>query len=161
MKTTDICDEHEHQVNVAEPIGFRNFGGREEFSGKIETVKCHEDNSLVRAALERNGKGKVLVVDGGGSLRCALLGDMLATLAQNNGWAGILIYGSVRDSAILATLDIGVLALGKHPKKSAKKNEGAANIPVYFAGVIFVPGQYIYIDADGILTSATELTLSK
>jgi regulator of ribonuclease activity A len=158
MKTTDLCDEYDQQVNVAEPIGFVSFGGRKDFSGQIETVKCHEDNSLVRAAVERNGKGKVLVVDGGGSRRCALLGDNIASLAQKNEWNGFLIFGSIRDSEVVATLDIGVVALGTHPKKSAKRNEGAANIVVYFSGTIFVPGQYIYIDADGIVTSETALT---
>lgn len=161
MKTTDLCDKYENQITVADPIGFKSFGGRKEFSGRIETVKCHEDNSLVRAALEKNGKGKVLVVDGGGSLRCALLGDNMAALAQKNEWNGVLIYGCIRDSELVATLDIGVLALGTHPRKSAKKNEGAANIPVYFAGVIFDPGQTIYIDADGILVSAAELALTE
>lgn len=161
MKTTDLCDEYDQQINIAEPIGFGSFGGRREFSGQIETVKCFEDNSLLRAALERNGKGRVLVVDGGGSRRCALLGDIVAGLAKKNEWNGVLIHGSIRDADVVATLDIGIVALGTHPRKSAKKNEGAANITVHFAGIDFVPGQYVYIDTDGIVTSATELALAK
>lgn len=157
MKTTDLCDEHGDSVTIADPIGLRSFGGRSNFYGQIETIKCYEENTLVRAAVEHAGAGKVLVVDGGGSLRCALLGDMLATLAQKNEWHGIVIYGCVRDADVLATLDIGVYALGTHPKKSAKRKDGVANIAVRFAGIAFIPGQYIYVDADGIVTSATEL----
>jgi len=157
MKTTDLCDAHSDHLHIAESIGWASFGGRKEFWGEIETVKCHEDNSLVRAALEKNGRGKVLVVDGGGSRRCALVGDLIAALAQKNEWAGLLIYGSVRDSEALAAIEIGVVALGTHPKKSAKRNEGLANVQVHFAGIDFVPGHYIYIDPDGIVTSEKSL----
>lgn len=161
MKTTDLCDEYIDQLQVADSIGFKHFGGRREFHGQIETVKCHEDNSLVRAALERNGRGKVLVVDGGGSLRCALLGDNIAELAQKNEWAGVLVYGSIRDSQAVSALDVGVVALGTNPRKSAKRNEGTVNVAVHFAGISFVPGHTVYIDADGIITSETELSLRK
>ena len=157
MKTTDLCDENREQVQVADSIGFRHFGGRSTFWGQIATVKCYEDNSLVKAAVSQNGRGKVLVVDGGGSLRCALLGDIVAALAQQNEWAGVLIYGAIRDSEAVAAIDIGVVALSTNPRKSGKKNEGTANIPLHFAGIQFVPGQFIYLDADGIVTSAAAL----
>ncbi len=161
MKTSDLCDKYGQQITIAEPIGFISYGRRKEFFGQIETVKCFEDNSLVRTAIEKSGKGKILVVDGGRSRRCALLGDMLAALALNNEWNGILIHGSIRDSDEIANLDIGVLALGTHPKKSAKNNEGAAQVTVHFSGVDFVPGQFIYIDVDGIVISKSELALDK
>lgn len=159
MKTTDICDAYGDVVRVAEAIGLRHYGGRTTFSGLIETVKCFEDNSLVRATLEKNGQGKLLVVDGGGSLRCALLGDNIAALAERNGWAGVLVHGAIRDAADVATIGIGVMALGTNPRKSAKNNEGSVNVLVHFAGINFVPGHIIYIDIDGIVTSETPLTI--
>jgi regulator of ribonuclease activity A len=158
LKTTDLCDKHPHLARVAEP-GFSDFGGAEYFSGIIYTIKCHEDNSLVRKALETNGEGKVLVVDGGGSLRCALLGDMLGELAVKNKWNGIIVYGCIRDSAAIALLPLGVKALDIIPLKSNKRNEGQENIKVTFAGVDFIPGQYVYCDADGIIVSKDKLTL--
>ncbi len=160
MKTTDLCDEHGDKVMVADPIGFRHFGGRTTFSGLIETVKCFEDNSLVRATLEQNGRGKVLVVDGGGSLRVALIGDNLAALARHNEWAGILVHGAIRDAADVATIEIGVVALATNPRKSAKNNEGDVGVLVHFAGINFEPGHTVYVDADGIITSETPLAVS-
>lgn len=159
MKTTDICDAYGDAVRVAEVIGLQHYGGRSTFSGLIETVKCFEDNSLVRAALEKNGRGKVLVVDGGGSLRCALLGDNMATLAEGNEWAGIVVHGAVRDASDLADIGIGVMALGTNPRRSAKNNEGSANVLVHFAGINFVPGHTIYVDLDGVITSEMALTI--
>lgn len=158
MKTTDICDAYGDVVRVAEVIGLRHYGGRTTFSGLIETVKCFEDNSLVRAALEKNGRGKVLIVDGGGSLRCALLGDNIAALAEGNEWAGVLVHGAIRDTADIADIDIGIMALGTSPRRSAKNNEGSANVLVHFAGINFVPGHTIYADMDGIITSERALT---
>ncbi len=157
LKTTDLCDNHAKKVQIAEPIGFKDFGGTKLFSGKIETVKCFEDNSFVRKALEQNGEGKVLVIDGGGSMRCALLGDMLGDLAIKNKWSGIIVYGCIRDSAAMATLALGVKALNTIPLKSNKRNEGQPNIPVHFAGVIFTPGHFVYCDEDGIIVSKEEL----
>ena len=157
MKTTDLCDQYSDQIRVAESIGFKNFGGRHEFHGQIETVKCYEDNSFVRATLERDGSGRVLVVDGGGSTRCALLGDNIAELAQQNKWNGIVIYGSIRDSVAVSKVEIGVLALGTNPKKSAKNNEGSMSISLHFAGVNFFPGEFVYIDEDGMILSAGDL----
>ncbi len=158
LKTTDLCDAHPDKVNVAEPIGFKDFGGNKLFSGQIQTLKCFEDNSFVRKALEANGEGKVLVVDGGGSMRCALLGDMLADLAIKNKWNGIVVYGCIRDSDAISRLPLGVKALSTIPLKSNKRNEGQENITVRFAGVDFVPAQFIYCDADGIIVSKEALT---
>jgi regulator of ribonuclease activity A len=158
LKTTDLCDKYPDAVRVAEP-GFSDFGGASYFSGSIQTIKCHEDNSLVRKALETDGDGKVLVVDGGGSMRCALLGDMLGDLAIKNKWQGIIVYGCVRDSAALELLPLGIKALDTIPLKSNKRNEGQENIAVHFAGVSFVPGEYVYCDADGIIVSKERLTL--
>lgn len=153
MKTTDICDQFIEEIQIAEPIGFKSYGGRMEFHGQIETVKCYEDNTFVRATLEKDGTDKVLVVDGGGSLRCALLGDNIAELARQNNWNGVIVYGSIRDAVAVSKIQTGILALGTHPKKSAKNKEGSINIPVHFAGVDFVPGEFVYADADGIVIS--------
>ena len=158
QKTTDLCDNYPDKVRIAEPIGFKDFGGVKLFSGKIETVKCFEDNSLVRKALEQNGEGKVLVVDGGGSMRCALLGDMLGDLGVKNKWNGIIVYGCIRDSAAMATLPLGVKALNTNPLKSNKRNEGQQNIPVHFAGIDFTPGEFVYCDEDGIIVSKESLS---
>jgi regulator of ribonuclease activity A len=160
MKTTDICDEYGDLIKVADPLGFKHYGGRKEFSGQIETIKCHEDNSLVRTAVATPGGGKVLVVDGGGSLRCALLGDLLADMAQKSAWEGIVVYGCIRDSEVIATLDLGVMALSTHPRKSEKRNMGMTNLVVNFAGISFVPGHFLYADSDGIVTSERAVTLA-
>jgi regulator of ribonuclease activity A len=156
IKTTDLCDANPDKVSVADP-GFKNFGGKKDFGGKIYTVKCFEDNSYVRKVLETDGAGKVLVVDGGGSMRCALLGDMLAELAIKNKWSGVIVYGCIRDSKAIGDLPVGVQALNTIPLKSNKRNEGQENIPVRFAGVNFIPGEYVYCDADGIITSKEAL----
>jgi regulator of ribonuclease activity A len=123
----------------------------------IATVQVLEDNVLVRQALEEPGLGRVLVIDGGGSLRCALLGDMLATLARDNGWAGVIVNGCVRDSQAIGALKVGVMALATHPRKSAKLGQGARDVPVTFAGVTFRPGQMVYADRDGIVVAARPL----
>jgi regulator of ribonuclease activity A len=157
MKTSDLCDQHIDQIRIAEPIGLKNFGGKHEFHGRIETVKCYEDNTFVRATLEKDGAGKVLVVDGGGSHRCALLGDNIAELAHQSGWNGVIVYGSIRDSAAVSKIDIGVLALGTNPKKSAKNKEGTAGLPIRFAAVDFIPGEFVYVDEDGMVVSRQEL----
>jgi len=159
MKTTDLCDKYGDQLRVAEPIGFRSFGGRNEFHGQIETVQCLEDNTFVRATLEKDGTGKVLVVDGDGSNRCALLGDNIAELAHKNDWNGIIVFGYIRDSAVVSGIDIGVIALGTNPKKSAKDNLGMVNLTVRFADVDFVPGEFVYVDEDGVVVSDSELVL--
>ncbi len=155
--TADLYDEHGDSLQVATPM-FNSFGGKKIFSGVISTVKCHEDNSFVRAALEQTGDGKVLIVDGGGSLRCALLGDMLAELGIKNGWSGIIVYGCIRDSAVIGQMDIGVKSLNTNPKKSVKKDIGERDIPVTFAGVNFIPGHYLYADEDGFVVSEKDLS---
>lgn len=155
FQTADLCDAHPH-VAVVEP-GFRNFGGRSRFRGPIATIKAFEDNSLVRAALSEPGQGRVLVVDGGGSRRCAMLGDRMAALAIENGWAGVVINGCLRDSALLGTMALGIRALDTHPRRSEKRNEGQRDIPVHFGGVTFQPGAYLYADEDGIILAPEEL----
>lgn len=154
--TPDLYDAHEKDVRVAEPL-FRNYGGAARFSGPVATLKLHEDNSLVRTALEERGNGRVLVIDGGGSLRCALVGDQLAALAKNNGWAGIIVNGCIRDSAEIGRMDIGVKALNTNPRKSVKKGAGDRDIPVTFAGITFKPGDHVYADEDGLLVAAGKL----
>ncbi|WP_300450859.1 ribonuclease E activity regulator RraA [Accumulibacter sp.] len=161
IKTADLLDQHENglrdgSVRVVAPM-FRPYGGRMAFCGQIVTLKLFEDNSLVREALAGDGRGRVLVVDGGGSLRCALVGDQLAILAQGNGWEGMVVYGCIRDSADIGRLDIGVRALDTHPLKSIKKGAGDRDLAVSFGGVTFRPGEWIYVDDDGIVVSSQPL----
>ncbi|MEE4908923.1 ribonuclease E activity regulator RraA [Pseudomonas alliivorans] len=156
--TPDLCDAYPDLIQVVEPM-FSNFGGRDSFGGKIVTLKCFEDNSLVKEQIALDGKGKVLVVDGGGSLRCAMLGDMVAEQASKNGWEGVLIYGCVRDVDMLAQTDLGVQALASHPKKSEKRGVGELNVPVTFSGVTFKPGDYLYADNNGVIISPSPLTM--
>lgn len=148
FQTADICDAHPGEVEVAEPI-LRHFGGRRRFHGETVTVKVYEDNVLVRDAVESPGEGKILVVDGGGSTRRALLGDRLGAKAADNGWAGIIINGCVRDSVELGGAGLGVLAIGTNPMKSNKNGDGDTSVSVSFAGVTIRPGQYVYADEDG------------
>ncbi|WP_024673682.1 ribonuclease E activity regulator RraA [Pseudomonas syringae] len=156
--TPDLCDAYPEQVQVVEPM-FSNFGGRDSFGGQVVTLKCFEDNSLVKEQVELDGKGKVLVVDGGGSLRCALLGDMLAEKAAHNGWEGLVIYGCVRDVDMLAQTDLGVQALASYPKRSEKRGVGQLDLPVTFGGVTFRPGEYLYADNNGVIISPSPLTM--
>lgn len=156
IQTADLCDANEGQISVVAPM-FRSFGGRSAFGGPIATLKVFEDNSLVRSALESPGQGRVLVVDGGGSMRCALVGDQLALLAVRNGWEGIIVYGCIRDSKAIAAMDLGVFAIGTHPLKSIKKGAGDSDVPVSFGGVCFVPGHHVYADEDGVILSSTAL----
>ncbi len=153
--TPDICDDHP-EVQVVDP-GFRNYGGVTAFGGQIVTVKCFEDNSVVKELVAKPGEGRVMVVDGGGSNRCALLGDMLAEKAADNGWAGLIIYGCVRDVDVVGKTSLGVQALGSHPRKSNKRGVGELDIPVTFAGVTFQPGHYVYADNNGIVVSEKPL----
>ncbi|WP_213877737.1 ribonuclease E activity regulator RraA [Pseudomonas sp. dw_358] len=156
--TPDLCDAYPEQLQVLDPM-FSNFGGRDSFGGQIVTIKCHEDNSLVREQVDQPGKGKVLVVDGGGSLRRALLGDMLAEKAAHHGWEGLIIYGCVRDVDALAQTDVGVQALASHPLKTDKLGVGTLNVKVTFAGVTFNPGEYVYADNNGIIVSPSVLVM--
>lgn len=160
--TADLLDRHEDQLLagrlwIAAPM-LHSYGGLPSFHGQIATLKLFEDNSLVRRSLEQPGNGRVLVIDGGGSLRCALVGDQLAQLAANNGWAGIVVNGCIRDSRAIASMPLGVLALATHPLKTVKKNIGESDIPVSFAGISFAPGQYLYADEDGMIVSNTALS---
>ena len=160
FKTPDLCDEFEAElgktVRVLAPM-FQRYGGRKSFSGQIVTLKIFEDNSLVREMFAENGVGKVLVIDGGGSLGCALLGDHLAILAKTNGWEGAVVYGCIRDSGDINEIDLGIRALNTHPQKSIKKGVGDRNIAVTFGGVTFNPGEWLYADEDGVLLSANSL----
>lgn len=155
--TPDLCDAHP-QLRVAAPL-FRHFGGSWQFHGQIRTVHCFEDNSRVRERLAELGHGQVLVVDGGGSLRRALLGDQLAESAVKNGWRGLLIHGCVRDVDVLAQLPLGVLALAACPMKTEKRGLGDNEVAVSFAGLDFVPGQWLYADRNGVVVADAELSV--
>ncbi|WP_444928098.1 ribonuclease E activity regulator RraA [Microbulbifer sp. TRSA002] len=155
--TPDLCDAYPDEVRVVDPM-FINYGGRDRFGGQIVTIKCFEDNSLVRELVAEPGQGKVLVVDAGGSMRRACLGDMLAEKAVANGWEGILMYGCIRDVDEIAELDLGVQALGSHPMKTEKKGIGERDLAVGFAGVDFRPGEYLYADNNGVIVAGKALT---
>jgi regulator of ribonuclease activity A len=152
--TCDLCDEHKGDTSgalrVLPPV-FHSYGGVAAFSGSVSTVKCFEDNSLVKAAVESPGQGRVLVVDGGGSLRRALVGGNLAAAAAKNGWAGIVVDGCVRDVAELAACAVGIRALALMPLPTEKRNEGQRDVPVQIQGVWVRPGERLYADADGIV----------
>jgi len=150
--TADLCDEHGDEVQVCEPL-FQPFGGRRAFSGPMSTVRCFEDNSRVKEAVDGPGEGRVLVVDGGGSRRRALFGDKLGSAAVKNGWAGVILYGCIRDSGELGQMNLGIRALGTMPLRSDKRGEGERDVPVRFAGVTFRPGDYVYVDEDGVVVS--------
>ncbi|MDX7831337.1 putative 4-hydroxy-4-methyl-2-oxoglutarate aldolase [Aeromonas dhakensis] len=152
----ELCDEYGDALQVAEPL-FQNFGGKVLFHGQAVTLSCYEDNSLVRELVNRPGQGRVMVIDGGGSLRRALLGDQLAIKAAEQGWEGIVIYGAVRDVGTLATLALGVKALAPCPVKTEKRGQGELDAVVSFAGVTIHPGDYVYADLNGVLVSATRL----
>ncbi len=153
IPTADLCDARPDAVSIVAPL-FRDFGGALRFSGPISTVKAHEDNTLVRKALEEPGEGRVLVIDGGGSLRCAMMGANLAEIAQKNGWAGVVLNGCVRDSRELGGYPVGIKALAAHPRKSDKRGEGQRDIAVTFGGVTFRPGEHLTADEDGIVVTA-------
>jgi regulator of ribonuclease activity A len=150
MKTTDLYDRFGEATRVLPP-GFQDFGGRASFSGRVVTIKCFEDNSRVKELAATPGGGKVMLVDGGGSMRCALLGDLIAADAVRNGWEGIVIHGCVRDRAALRELSIGIKALGTTPRKSVRRNEGQTGIEVNIGGVVCRDGDRLYADEDGVL----------
>jgi len=156
FKTADLCDEFASELQVAAPL-LRDFGGMVAFHGAIVTVKVDDDNTSVRALLETPGAGRVLVVDNGGSLRCALVGDQLGELGCRNAWAGIVVNGCIRDSEELRRLPIGVKALAAMPLRSQKRAPGQLDLPVHFAGVPFTPGDYLYADVDGIIVASRPL----
>ena len=155
LRTTDILDSHP-ELEACE-AGLYHFGGVRRFDGAVVTVRCFEDNSLVRQLLKTPGHGRVLVVDGGGSRRCALLGDLLAEAGQSNGWAGIVVAGCVRDSAAIAALPIGVMALGVQPRRSEKRGQGVQDVGVEILGARVRPGDFAYADEDGVVFSQHRL----
>ena len=154
--TPDLCDENPETVSVVAPI-FNTYGGKSAFGGEIVTVKCFEDNTVVKARAAEDGAGKVMVVDGGGSMRCALVGDMIAANAMKNGWLGLIIFGCIRDVDAISTLDIGVQALNSMPIRSVRQNRGELNVEISFGGVTFKPGEYVYADNNGVIISPHSL----
>jgi regulator of ribonuclease activity A len=157
IRTADLCDTFAADVQVC-AAQFRMFGARRSFSGIIQTVSTYEDAGLVKQCLEQPGQGRVLVVDGGGSTRVALLGDRLATLAIQNGWAGVIILGAVRDTEVLASLDIGVVGLAATPLRGSLDGAGTIGAAFQFGGADFAPGRQVYCDADGVVVSAQPLS---
>lgn len=150
--TADVVDDIGPQVRSCD-TQFRQYGGRAEFAGRIGTVRCFEDNALLKSVLAVPGEGRVLVIDGAGSVHTALVGDVIAELARANGWAGLIVHGAVRDAATLRTLDIGIKALGTNPRKSGKTGAGEHDVAVEFGGIRFVPGEVVYSDDDGIVVA--------
>jgi regulator of ribonuclease activity A len=147
--TADLLDEHGDRAAVCERV-LQQYGGVAAFSGVIATVRCHEDNIVLRECVSSPGAGRVLVVDGGGSLRVALLGDNIAGIARDSGWAGLVINGCVRDVPALRELEIGIRALGSNPRRSGKNGGGEVDVAVSFGGIAFTPGATLYADEDGI-----------
>lgn len=148
--TADLYDERGDELDSL-GIQLLDLGGRREFHGTVRTVRCHRDNALVKATLNTPGNGAVLVIDGGGSLESALVGDLIAAAAVHNGWAGLIVYGAIRDREAVGQLDLGVKALGSNPRKSAKDGVGELDVPVTIGGVVFTPGKHVWADADGVL----------
>ena len=150
--TADLVDDIGPDVRSCD-VQFRQFGGRTRFAGPITTVRCFQDNALLKSVLSEPGSGRVLVIDGAGSLHTALVGDVIAELGRSNGWAGLIVNGAVRDAATLATLDIGIKALGTNPRKSAKSGAGERDVVVSLGGVDFIPGDLAFSDEDGIVVT--------
>ena len=154
----DLFDMHADKLSLAQPI-FNDYGGKKLFHGEIVTVSCYNDNSKVKELVATDGRNKVMVVDGGGSMRHALLGDMLAEKAAKNGWEGIIIYGCIRDVDVIMETELGVQALATNPLKTDKRGLGDVNVKVKFGGVDFVPGQFVYADNNGIIVSPEKLEM--
>ena len=154
--TCDISDKLHPDVQYLEPV-YKIYGAKTSFSGHIVTVKCYEDNSLVEKALKANGKESVLVIDAGGSMNCAMLGDKRAADAINNEWEGIIVHGLIRDSVAINGMELGIRALGVYPLKSIKNGVGDSNLIVNFSGVTFTPGEYLYADEDGVIVVKEKL----
>jgi regulator of ribonuclease activity A len=155
--TPDLYDDFEDVATTCS-VQFRDFGGKTQFSGKIRTVKCRNDNQLFRALMDEPGDGAVAVVDGGGSTEVALIGDIIAAKAAKNGWSGVVIFGAVRDIVDLSNIAIGIKALGVNPAKSIKKGEGSVDAMLHFGGARFEPGHYIYCDENGVLIAPRALS---
>jgi regulator of ribonuclease activity A len=152
--TADLVDDLGEDARSCD-TQFRQFGGRAMFAGPISTVRCFQDNALVKSVLSEPGSGGVLVIDGNGSVHTALVGDVIAGLGQTNGWAGIIVNGAVRDAAVLRAIDIGIKALGTNPRKSTKTGDGERDVVVELGGIRFVPGEIAYSDDDGIVVTPT------
>jgi regulator of ribonuclease activity A len=150
IATADVYDERGEELDSL-GLQLQDFGGHAAFDGPIRTVRCHRDNALVKALLATPGEGAVLVIDGGGSLDSALVGDLIAGSAVENGWTGLIVHGAIRDRATIAGLALGVKALGTNPRKSAKEGVGEVDVPVTIAGVVFTPGKHVWADLDGVL----------
>jgi regulator of ribonuclease activity A len=150
LSTADLVDEHGEDL-VSCDLQLRQYGAQRAFTGTVVTLRCHEDNALVKAVLGTPGDGRVLVVDGGGSLHTALMGDLIAQSAADNGWAGVVINGAVRDSAVLSGIPLGIKALGTNPRKSSKTGAGERDVPVTFGGATFSPGDQLWSDDDGVV----------
>jgi regulator of ribonuclease activity A len=148
--TADLYDNHRDALLICD-VPLRNFGGRTRFHGRIRTVRCHEDNALLKGVLGEPGRGHVLVIDGGGSLHRALMGDNVASIAARSGWSGVVIFGAIRDSAAIAGIDLGVKALGTMPRSPRKTGAGEVDVPVKFGGIEFAPGGHLYSDEDGLV----------
>lgn len=158
MKTADLMDVYQEELQSCE-IQFQNYGGRKAFWGPCKTLQCESDNVILKQMLEEDGNGAVLIVDGGGSLRTALMGDIIAQIGRRNNWVGIVIHGAVRDTLALAELNFGVKALGSNPRKSRKNGEGRSNVAVSFGGITVKPGDWAYCDEDGVVIAGRELSL--
>lgn len=150
ISTADLYDERGSELQSVS-LQFQDCGGDTSFSGTVRTVKCFQDNALLKSVLSTPGDGAVLVIDGGGSLETALVGDIIAGLGADNGWAGLIVHGAIRDRVAIGTLPLGVKALGSNPAKSTKTGSGETDVPVSFGGVTFTPGATVWCDADGIL----------
>ena len=160
IDTSELCDIYLDQVDVVDPI-FSSFGGVSAFSGKITTIKCFESNGLIAEVLEEEGQGRVLLIDGGGAVRRALIDAELAQLAADNGWEGIIVYGAVRQIDQLENIDIGIQALAPIPVSADKQTSGEVDVPVNFGGVSFLPEDFVYADLTGIILSPEQLDLSE
>ncbi len=156
MKTADLIDNHAEKLQFCH-LPFLKFGRRTAFFGMVQTVKCFEDNVILKSELQKPGEGRVLVVDAGGSTRIAVLGDMIAEIMRSSNWAGIIINGAIRDSADIDKMDVGVRCLATSPVKSSKEGAGAAGVKIHFGGVHIKPGDFVYCDEDGVLFSELSL----
>lgn len=155
IATADLFDERGDALDSLS-LPLQDVGGRTAFDGPIRTIRCHRDNALVKQTLATAGRGAVLVVDGGGSLESALVGDLIAASAVENGWSGILVHGAIRDREAIGALPLGVKALGSNPRKSVKAGEGEVDVPVTIGGVVFAPGRHVWADADGVLVERAD-----
>ncbi len=156
FKTADLVDAHDADLTFCD-LPFLRFGRRRAFAGAMVTVKCFEDNALLKATLQEPGRGRVLAVDGGGSTRCALMGDVIAEIMRSNGWAGAVIHGAIRDCEDIDAMDVGLRCLSTSPKKSGKDGFGHRDVELRFGGAVFRPGEWLYCDADGVLLSRDKL----